>query len=328
MTTNTLPENDPDLQLARRIGKYLEGELEQNDIIDPFLRGLFEYREARLGKTAEDSGAEGDAVEMWRAISDATERRENPGKIHPLNTTGTDSKTIWAVAASLLIAAFIGFGIYFYANQQTQVIATSAESIQTITLKDGSTVTLRPYSTIQALNVSAKSQSYKLEGEAYFEVSSDSDRTFSVIAGNGKVSVLGTKFDLSNWGNQTQVYLEEGSVKFENLETDDSITLSPGEAAEIGADNRLKLKPAEINEFTDWMNSQLTFRNKSALYVFHEMEQEFNITITAPDSVLNTKLSGSLALSSVNESLEDLSLVLDGKFVKEEEKSYKFVPNR
>lgn len=327
MTAKTLPENDPDLQMARRIGNYLEGELKQDDFKEPFLQTLFEYSEYRHGKSAHASQSEIDSDEIWSAISDVTEPKKDSGNIHRLNTSTTDSKTIWAVAASLLIAAFIGFAVYFYAGRP-QIIATSAGKIQTITLKDGSKVTLRPYSSIQALTISSKEQSYKLEGEAYFEVVSNSDRTFSVKAGNGKVSVLGTKFDLSNWGNQTQVYLEEGSVKFVNLETDSSITLSPGEAAEIGPGKNLNLKPAEINEFTDWMNNQLTFRNKSASYVFHEMEQEFNITINAPDSVLTTKLSGSLSLSGVDESLKDLSLVLDGKFVRKGEGRYNFVPNR
>jgi hypothetical protein len=58
------------------------------------------------------------------------------------------------------------------------------------------------------------------------------------------------------------------------------------------------------------------------------MEQEFNFKISAPDSILNTKLSGTLSLRNADQSLNDLSLVLDGQFIKEAENRYKFVPNR
>ena len=245
-----------------------------------------------------------------------------------MEQTSSDSKTIWAVAASLLIAAFIGFATYFYFTQQPQTIASSSGQIETVTLEDGSTVTLRPYSSLAALDLSEDEHSYQLEGEAYFEVINNRNRTFSVRAGNGEVRVLGTRFDLSNWGNQTQVYLEEGSIQFANLTSNESVTLSPGEAAEIGPDNLLNLQTADITEYTDWMNRELTFRNKTAEYVFHEMEQEYNIQITAPDSVMNTRLSGSLALTDVDESLEDLSLVLDGQFVKKGDTQYTFVPRR
>jgi len=328
MTGNTLPENDRDLQLARRIGSYLVGELKRAEEKDSLLDTLFEYKESRKHANRDLADSEIHSDEIWEKISKATRPKENTANIYQLGRSATNFKTVRAVAASLLIAAFIGFATYLYMSQQPQLIASSSASIQTLTLEDGSRVTLRPYSSLEALNVSPGEHSYKLEGEAFFDVVQNSDRIFSVRAGNGKVRVLGTRFDLSNWGDQTQVYLEEGSIRFENLETEDSVTLSPGEAAEIGPDNLLNSKPAEINEYTDWINRELTFRNKTAQYIFSEMEQEFNISITAPDSVLNARLSGSLSLGNIDESLEDLSLVLDGQFIKDGENSYSFVPER
>ena len=328
MTGNTLPENDSDLQRARRIGKYLEGEITLNIEDDPLLDFLSAYKENRQHEARDFEDTEIQSGEMWDGISKATRPGENDATIYRLGQSKSDSKTIWAIAASLLIAAFIGFATYFYLSQQPQMIASSSATIQTVTLEDGSRVTLRPYSSIEALSVSPGEHSYKLEGEAYFDVVENSRRTFSVRAGNGVVRVLGTSFDLSNWGNQTQVYLEEGAIEFRNLETDETVTLSPGQAAEIGPDNLLNTKPAEIIEYTDWMNRELTFRNKTASYVFSEMEQEYNITISAPDSILNARLSGSLSLDNIGESLEDLSLVLDGQFVNKGENSYTFVPTK
>ncbi|NGP76975.1 hypothetical protein G3570_10045 [Balneolaceae bacterium YR4-1] len=328
MTRTTLPENDPDLQLARRIGSYLESETDLRSETDTLVDTLLNYRESREANKSSIPDVAVPSDEIWQEISVAIHSEEHSATIHKLGSSQTDFKTIWAVAASLLVAAFIGFAAYFYLSQQPQMIASSSANIETVVLEDGSKVTLRPHSSIKALEISANEHNYQLEGEAFFEVMKSDNRTFSVRAGNGEVQVLGTRFDLSNWGDKTQVYLEEGSIRFENIESKEAVTLSPGEAAEIGPDNLLTTKSAEITEYTDWMSSELNFRNKTTRYVFNEMEQEFNIRISAPDSIMNTRLSGSLALNSIDESLEDLSLVLDGQFIKNGDRQYIFVPKR
>ena len=319
-----LPENDSDLILARRIGSYLKGQSSFDEEEDPFLKTLLGYKEKRSEQS--DTDKKFNSQSAWQNISDAIDVQEDSSKVSSIGKAKISSKTIWAVAASLLIAAFIG--IYYYSIQQPQLIASSSESIQTVYLDDGSEVTLRPNSSIYALSRNSQQHEYKLEGEAYFKVATRSENKFSVRAGNGKVIVLGTEFNLSTWGEQTQVYLEEGSINFENVRTNSKVTLNPGQAAEISADNEIRTRTTDIKEFTDWMNRELIFENKTASYVFSEMEQEFNFKISAPDSILNTKLSGTLSLRNADQSLNDLSLVLDGQFIKEAENRYKFVPNR
>lgn len=328
MTDQTLPNNDPNLQLARRVGNYLEGQSNLDEVEDPLIHVLADYKEQRSKKF--DSAFDYDSQTLWDNISKKTRPQENSTRIHKPGKSKSFSKVIWATAASFLIAAFIG--IYYYTAQQPDLIASSSQTIETVALADGSTATLRPHSSIYVLPGNSNEHNYKLEGEAYFEVIPNAERTFSVQAGNGKVNVLGTKFDLSNWGNQIQVFLEEGSISFENMNTNDSVILSPGESAEIEPDNTLNSGIADRSEFTDWMNRELIFKNKTARYVFHEIEQEFNFIISAPDSIMNTKLSGELSLQDAQQSLEDLSLVLDGQFENEDEDKgdnrFKFVPNQ
>lgn len=318
MSDKVLPHNDPDAQLARYIGSYLEGEHELNDIRDPLWSTLKEYKNQRRNISENpESGA------IWEQISRKIPANKQTARIYSLE----NSKAIWAAAAAVLIAAFLG--IYYYTAVQPQLIASSKQHIETVILDEGSKITLRPHSSLYALSNNADERNYRLEGEAWFEVVSLPGRTFSVKAGSGKVSVLGTKFDLSNWGGQTRVYLEEGSIRFENLKTEISVTLNPGESAAIKADNTIDTtRTLDENEFTDWLNKELIFNNKSVRYVFNELRQEFKLTITAPDSVLNTTLSGGLSLDNARQSLEDLSLVLDGKFIKTGNNSFKFVPNR
>lgn len=322
MATKFLPNNDRDLQLARRIGNYLDGISELSMQEDSFTQALLTYKMSRA--EAISSAPAIDTDKVWERIEEQTKPASGNEKatVHRI----FNNAKVWAVAASILIAAFIG--IYYYTLPQAEMIASSMQQIKTVILDDGSTVTLRPNSSLYALAMNSAEHTYRLEGEAFFEVTTGEERTFSVEGGNGKVSVLGTKFDLSTWGGQTQVYLEEGSINFENLITSESVILKPGKSAKIGNSKNINTAVSSTNEFTDWMNRELIFANKTSEYVFNELEQEFNITITAPDSILTTKLSGGLSLTTAQQSLSDLSLVLGGEFVEVNEKRFNFVPNR
>lgn len=319
MSEKLLPNNDPDLKLARQIGASLEEGRELQFPESELLESLLKYKRQR--KQVESISAEWDSNALWKTIEKETTSDRNTQKVQPIGISRT--AFIWAAAATILIAAFAG--IFYYQSQQPQLLAYSKQQIETITLADGSNVTLRPHTSLYALPGDEQSHNYRLSGEAYFEVVADAGRTFSVEAGNARVSVLGTKFDLSSWGEQTQVYLEEGSIRFENKTTNESVILSEGESAETSENDTISTTISEYSEFTDWMNKELIFRNKTAGYVFNELEQEFDLRISAPKSVMQTRLSGGLSLENPQQSLEDLSLVLGGRFIKEGDNSYRFV---
>lgn len=322
MSTQFLPNDDRDMQIARQIGNYLNGisELKAND--DSFIEALLTYKKNRFEATTSVSPIH--ANQVWEGIENQIKPAAENEKA-TIHRIFSNAKA-WAVAASILIAACIG--IYYYTMPQAEMIASSLQQIETVTLDDGSTVTLRPNSSLYALAINSSEHTYRLEGEAFFEVTHREERMFSVEGGNGKVSVLGTRFDLSTWGGETQVYLEEGSINFENLITNASIVLQPGQSAKIDSSKSINTAVSSSNEFTDWMNRELIFANKTSEYVFNELEQEFNITITAPDSILATTLSGGLSITTVQQSLSDLSLVLGGEFIEVDEKRFNFVPNQ
>lgn len=319
MSEKLLPNNDPDLKLARQIGRSLEEGQDLQATESTLLQTLLTFKRQR--KQKESVSAELDSNALWKSIEKETTTGRDLSDVKPIGISPT--KFIWAAAATILIAAFAG--ILYYQSLQPQLLAFSEQQIETVTLDDGSSVTLRPHTSLYLLSADERTHNYRLRGEAYFEVVPDTDRTFSVEAGNAKVSVLGTKFDLSTWGKQTQVYLEEGSIRFENRTTNDSVILSEGESAQTSDNESITTAIPEYNEFTDWMNKELIFRNKTARYVFNELEQEFDLNISAPEAVMQTRLSGGLSLENIQQSLEDLSLVLGGRFINEGDRRYRFV---
>ena len=85
-----------------------------------------------------------------------------------------------------------------------------------IALEDGSTVWLMGDSTLRPHFSEQQRHLELLEGEAFFEVTSDTSRPFTVQAGNSRIEVTGTAFSVGLHDSRLDVAVEHGSVRVEN----------------------------------------------------------------------------------------------------------------
>lgn len=304
-----------DLLLAQKIGDALPNLNTLDTNVDPLLSELFRYKKATAGQIpAINSNS------LWDSIQ--AEINEQQTKAPVFTLTPTIKR--YAIAAGILILAFIGS--YIYQNiLSSNLIAESFATIRQVQLLDGSTVNLRPYSQLYKLSVSENSAEYMLEGEAFFEVTHNPNRTFSVKTDQAKVKVLGTKFVLSNWGGASRVFLQEGQIQYESLSSLKSVILKPGQSSVIHASNDTpEISPAKESVYTDWLKNELTFQNESVNMIFNELEQHFDIQIKSTQTLESETLSGSVNLNDLATVLEDLELVLDGTFTLTGDKTYVF----
>jgi transmembrane sensor len=115
-----------------------------------------------------------------------------------------------ALAASLALAVGIGS---FDGAPVGSPVSTAIAQTRVLKLADGSRVTLGPSSRI-ATRIDAKGRSVTLlSGEAFFEVAHDSSRPFWVEAGDTRIQVVGTKFDVNRAGGRVSVSVLEGVVR-------------------------------------------------------------------------------------------------------------------
>ncbi|MEX0779543.1 MAG: FecR domain-containing protein [Balneolales bacterium] len=309
-----LSENDKDLRLARKLGKVKSGDLKEVD--DPLISGLLIYRQNN--KAIADSVPANEQA-VWARIKKETA---------PVQSTlfTLPNKWYWATAALILVAAFSAI---FFSKQPVQsvLLAETGNQIEVIQLKDGSEVTLRPHSTLHEVKYSDAQQRYELSGEGYFSVASVPDRLFSVESAHGRAEVLGTDFVMRDWGDVTQLYLKEGSVRFETPDRSQSIILQPGQVSSISSTDGLHATLiADSTDYLDWTRNELTFENRPARFVFHELEHHFQITINAPEAIKEDFLGGTISLDDHEQSLDDLGDVLNGQFISNKESIYTFIP--
>ncbi|GAB5408601.1 MAG: hypothetical protein BalsKO_09660 [Balneolaceae bacterium] len=314
-TEQNLPENDLNLLLAQSLGTVLDSKTSFSTLQDSFINQLVEFKNSELTDYENHSP---NSISIWDAIEAQTKQKATiiPFYQRPIAYS-------WAAAAVLLIAAFIGF-YWISLNPTPQLVAQSDSSISTIVLDDGTEVTLRPFTELYEIAYSENERSYSIEGEAFFDVRTDQSRPFSVEAGKGTITVLGTRFNVSNWGSTTQVFLEEGSVKFSS-DDNSSVILQPGQQAQISSGTLTTPKQVSAEQFTDWISSTIVFNGSIPEDVVAEIGQHFNIAIDVSQLDDQSALNGTLNLDSVNQTLEDLGLVLGGTFRQTSENEFTFI---
>jgi len=319
MDNTHLPHNDPDLQLAKKIGECRDNNVDLRILSDDLPEDLLAYK--KYSDTSEKD-IPVPQNQMWKNIEKEISDDAKSSRILPFKSS---RRRAWSIAAAILLAALVSL-FYLTRSQEPLLLAETGSSLSEVELHDGSMVTLRPHSALWKVSESTQKEEYRLEGEGYFNIINNPEREFSVVASEGKVVVLGTKFVLSNWGNRTTVFLEEGSVRFQQVKTGDQIDLKPEEKATIDENNKLiPPEPAKKELYTSWLNNQLQFSDRPARLIFDELEHHFQITIQAPEKIEQEPLGGGISLDEKEEALQDLGMVLDGSFETDDGKTYNFV---
>jgi len=91
--------------------------------------------------------------------------------------------------------------------------STGIAEIRTITLEDGSTVTLGAKSVLATNFTDSSRQVTLLSGDAFFDITKNKTRPFYVSVNDTLVRVVGTRFDVRYGADKIHVAVEEGIVE-------------------------------------------------------------------------------------------------------------------
>jgi transmembrane sensor len=124
-----------------------------------------------------------------------------------------------AIAAVLVMC--VSLGLTWRAQEiPPQRFETAIGAKRSLNLPDGTHVELNTDTVIHA-SMTSRTRTVTLDrGEAYFEVVHDDDHPFVVIAGNRRITDLGTKFSVRRDGDRVDVVVTEGEVRVEHIAAD------------------------------------------------------------------------------------------------------------
>ncbi len=227
-------------------------------------------------------------------------------------------------AAALVIGLVLSFSVYYLYNALafTTIVAKEVTEVE---LPDGSLATLNRNSEIRFPGNFRKGRKVELDGEAFFEVTSDPERPFEVNSGDFGLEVLGTSFNLEAYEsrNIVKVVVATGRVVVFDLENPEQKDfLKAGEkivySRETG--NRLLTLNKDPN-YNAWRTLELRFEDKSLSEVVEVLRKVYGREI----EIMNTKagicrISVNFNQMPVEEVLEVITKTLNLYFEKQEDK--------
>lgn len=177
-----------------------------------------------------------------------------------------------AAGLSLATLALV-LGLNLGKPAQTQNYATERGQRESVTLTDGSKLTLNTATQLRTEVTPQARQVWLEHGEAFFDIAHDAKRPFVVHAGKQTVTVLGTKFSLHRDGDKLRVAVLEGRVQVQAEQSRPAV-LMRADTALADAGNLLltKLSPQQLTASLGWLQGKLVFNEVSLA----EAARQFN----------------------------------------------------
>lgn len=218
-------------------------------------------------------------------------------------TTSTNWMTIVSSLAAILV---VGFALFTVINtDQINSFKTDLAQNETITLPDNSIVNLNELSELEYVSSNwDENRSLTLKGEAFFDV--EKGKRFDVNTAFGKVSVLGTEFNVLSRDRIFKVSCYEGLVQVTHNNKD--IKLPAGTEFILSSGKGLKTSIAVAEPY--WLKNMSVFENASFEAVVEELEKQYNISIQYP-SELNINFTGAFEHNNLENALKSISKPLN-----------------
>lgn len=166
-----------------------------------------------------------------------------------------------------------------------------------VQLSDGTLVHLNAGTSLRYPVQFVKNQNRQvyLLGEAYFEVEKDKEHPFDINTQNINIEVLGTKFNVDTYSENTStdVVLVEGKVSmYKDQKTkENQVYLKPGEK---GSNERgqSKITTEQVNTeyYTAWVKGSLVFKNASFDEIIKKLERRYNVTFINRNKTLGKEI--------------------------------------
>jgi ferric-dicitrate binding protein FerR (iron transport regulator) len=192
-------------------------------------------------------------------------------------------------------------------------LSTSRGHEYPLTLSDGTKVWLNASSSIRfPVQFDPKQRSVAITGEVYFEVAKNS-KPFSVTAGDAKIEVLGTHFNINAYEDEARLNttLIEGAVRVTRGPS--SMVLAPGQQAQIRKNGAIELKKdADMEEAISWTQGYFHFTDASLETVLRQLSRWYDVDVIyekrPADETFSGDIQKSLSLSQVLKLLEKIQV--------------------
>ncbi len=236
------------------------------------------------------------------------------------------SVLIYEYAAILLIAVLLGSIGYYLVKSQVnptyaEITSGNNQSARELVLPDGSTVTLNSNSRVEyPKKFKNQVREVTVTGEVFFDVTPDPNRPFIINAGEARIEVLGTSFNVNAYpeAESVEVTVESGTVQVLCCEGEDKLEtvellLNAGEKGTLYSSSK-KLEKTWNNDlnYLAWKTHNLMFEKTRLAEVAKYLNKVYHIDVRLENKELeNLVLTAQFEKKSADFILDVIRLTFD-----------------
>jgi transmembrane sensor len=198
--------------------------------------------------------------------------------------------TFLRVAAAALIVLSLGIAAAYLINpdvfsKKITIAASNDQKNILVSLPDGSRIFLNRNSELSyRSNFGGRKRNVALTGEAFFEIAPDVAKPFIIDAGDAKVKVVGTSFNVitRNSESAVEVFVKTGKVLLSNNSGSAALALEPGYIGTVKETTSAK-KINDNPNYLSWNTGLLVYNGQKLNVVFSDLKRVYNMDIEADD---------------------------------------------
>lgn len=253
------------------------------------------------------------ASESAGTTSASQKLRSKPGSASYVNQNLARAGRAFSV---ITLSAMLLFTGWFYGKSSSAppsgsrvfTYVTGKGEQATVRLPDGSSVILNVASQLDVpVDYDAGNRSLKLSGQAFFSVEQSASTPFTVIAGASRTQVLGTRFSVRNYDEDTAaiVAVQDGKVSV------NSLVVTADQKAIVPSRGIAHVESQDLTEYT-FAQGIMTLEYKPLISAIPDLNRWYNVDIRIGDAELANKgVLGQFAVGSVTDLVEILEMILE-----------------
>lgn len=218
---------------------------------------------------------------------------------------------IWRYAAAAVVAVSALAGMYKLGNdnatQQTVLLAAAGSKGEYL-LPDSTRVWLNGGTRLSydSHDFTGHSRRVEIDGEAYFEVTKDANRPFTVKMTDMEVEVLGTCFDVRNYAfsRTEEVVLKEGRVRVSTPLLSKPYTMMPDQRIVIDrSTGNISVSAESAENYCSWFRHKVRFEGVPLGDILKQVCRRYSLDLEVKPTVDEELL---LSLTICNDDADDV----------------------
>lgn len=196
-------------------------------------------------------------------------------------------------------------------------VRTEAGEIREVTLEDGSLLQLNGATSLDwDANVDGVRRVRLYRGQADFQVAADASHPFIIEAGDARIRVTGTRFDVNLLGDQVLLAVSEGHVQVSDAEGTER-AVQAGQQIAWRAGHLQELQALDAARALAWQRGRLVFRDRPLPEVFEELQRQQAQRVLFLDATARElKVTGVFALNDPQAVLRAIETALPVKLTR------------